>query len=260
MGEGMALRFAEEGARVVVADIDPVRGANVASEVGGLFKQCDVTKEADLKAVVDTAIDEFGGLNCFVGNAGASGVLGPITELDEEGFDQTVALLLKSVAFGMKHACRAMRARGGGSIISTASSAALLAGLGPHIYSACKAGVVALTRSVAFEEGTYGTRVNCICPGSIETSIVARALGVYGEEEKTKQVNDAVASVLVPQICLGRVGYPADIAGTAAWLASDDAAYVTGQAIIVDGGLTIGKVLGGLPEGLIPSSGGTQTR
>jgi 3-oxoacyl-[acyl-carrier protein] reductase len=120
--------------------------------------------------------------------------------------------------------------------------------------------VVALTRSVAFEEGTYGTRVNCICPGSIETSIVARALGVYGEEEKTKQVNDAVASVLIPQICLGRVGYPADIAGTAAWLASDDAGYVTGQAIIVDGGLTIGKVLGGLPEGLLPNSGGAENR
>jgi NAD(P)-dependent dehydrogenase (short-subunit alcohol dehydrogenase family) len=256
MGEGIAIRFAEEGARVLVADVDAVRGEKVAAAIDGRFVECDVTREADLASVVQTAVGDLGRLDCFVGNAGASGVQGPITELDEAGFDRTIALLLKGVAFGMKHACRAMRAGGGGSIISTASSAALLAGLGPHIYSACKAGVVALTRSIAFEVGAYGIRANCICPGSIETSIVARALGVYGDEERTKQVNEAVADVLSPATSLGRVGFPADIAAAAAWLASDDSSYVTGQAIVVDGGLTIGKVLGGLPEGLVPAAEG----
>jgi NAD(P)-dependent dehydrogenase (short-subunit alcohol dehydrogenase family) len=237
IGAGIATRFAAEGAKVVVADVDTVGGSLLAKHVDGTFVECDVTREADLAAAVDLAMNTCGGLDCFVGNAGFGGVRGEITDLDEEGFDHAVAVLLKGVAFGMKHACRAMQATGkGGSIISTSSVAGLMGGLGPHVYSACKAGVIGLTRSVALEQGRRGIRVNCINPGGIETPIFAKGLGVDGE--LAAQVTQLVAEGVAAATPLGRIGQPTDIAGAALWLASPDSAYVTGQAIIVDGGLT----------------------
>jgi NAD(P)-dependent dehydrogenase (short-subunit alcohol dehydrogenase family) len=228
----------------------------VATAVDGHFVECDVTREKDLASLVEGALAGFGRLDCFVGNAGEAGVHGSITDLDEAGFDRTVAVLLKGVAFGMKHACRAMRAGGGGSIISTASGAALFAGMGPHIYSACKGAVVGLTRSVAIEEGVFGIRVNCICSGGVKTPILAKTIGVYGDEELTRQVNEAVSATVRAATSLGRIGLPEEIAGAAAWLASDDSAYVTGQAIVVDGGETSGKLLPGLPGDVVPTTGG----
>jgi NAD(P)-dependent dehydrogenase (short-subunit alcohol dehydrogenase family) len=253
IGEAIAVRFAEEGARVVVAGRNADRGRKVASAVDGRFVECDVTREIDLASVVAAALAGFGRLDCFVGNAGEAGVHGSITELDEAGFDRTVAVLLKGVAFGMKHACRAMRAGGGGSIISTASGAALFAGMSPHIYSACKGAVVGLTRSVAVEEGAFGIRVNCICSGGVMTPILAKTVGVYGDEDLTTRINAAVSATVSAATSLGRIGLPADIAGAAAWLASDDSAYVTGQAVVVDGGETSGKALGGLPGDVVPT-------
>jgi NAD(P)-dependent dehydrogenase (short-subunit alcohol dehydrogenase family) len=248
IGEGIAVRFAEEGAHVVVADIDSTGGERVAKAVDGLFVTCDVSREADLAAAVEAAVTEFGGLHCFVGNAGYGGVLGPITELDEEGFDRTVAVLLKGVAFGMKHACRVMQGQGGGSIISTSSVAGLMGGMGPHIYSACKAGVIGITRSVALEQGPFGIRVNCINPGAVATPIFAKGLGVHDGGEATEMVIKAVSDGVSPGTPLGRIGLPADIAAAAAWLASDDSAYVTGQAIVVDGGITSTRTLGVRPS------------
>jgi NAD(P)-dependent dehydrogenase (short-subunit alcohol dehydrogenase family) len=178
-------------------------------------------------------------LHIFVGNAGLGGVRGEITDLDEAGFDHTVAVLLKGVAFGMKHACRVMRTdRGGhgGSIISTSSVAGLMGGLGPHVYSACKAGVVALTRSVAQEQGPHGIRVNCVNPGGVETPIFSKGL----EGEAANQLTQLIASHIAGMTPLGRIGQPADIAAAALWLASPEAAYVTGQALVVDGGLIAG--------------------
>jgi NAD(P)-dependent dehydrogenase (short-subunit alcohol dehydrogenase family) len=236
IGEGIATRFAAEGATVVVADVDTAGGTRVAKAVDGTFAECDVTHEADIARAVETATATYGGLDCFVANAGLGGITGPITELDEAGFDHTVAVLLKGVAFGLKHACRAMQASGkGGSIISTSSVAGLMGGLGPHVYSACKAGVIGLTRSVAREQGPFGIRVNCINPGGIETPIFVKSLGVQGEAaaELMRLVVDGTAAVTP----LGRIGQPADIAGAALWLASSDSAYVTGQTIVVDGGL-----------------------
>lgn len=245
IGEGIATRFAEEGARVVVADLDTTGGERVAKAVDGLFVECDVARESDLARAVDAAVTEFGGLHCFVGNAGYGGVLGPITELDEAGFDRTVAVLLKGVAFGMKHACRVMQGQGGGSIISTSSVAGLMGGMGPHIYSACKAGVIGITRSVALEQGPFGIRVNCINPGGIATPIFSKGLGVQDNPEMSELVIQAVSSGVAAQTPLGRIGTPADIAGAAVWLASDDSSYVTGQTIVVDGGIISTKPLSG---------------
>jgi NAD(P)-dependent dehydrogenase (short-subunit alcohol dehydrogenase family) len=247
IGEAIAVRLAEEGAHVVVADVDSDNGTRVAAAVGGLFVRCDVAVEADLARVADTASTEYGGLHVFVANAGFAGTHGPITELDAAGFDATVAVLLKGVALSMKHACRVMQAQGGGSIISTSSVAGLMGGMGPHVYSACKAGVIGLTRTVAYEQGPFGIRVNCINPGGIATPIFAKGLGVAGDPEAAGMVLDLVSKGVAASTPLGRVGRPADIAAAAAWLASDDASYVTGQTIVVDGGLISAKALTGEP-------------
>lgn len=245
IGEGIALRFAEEGAHVVIADVDGAGGERVAKTVDGLFVECDVTREADLARAVDTAVTEYGGLHCFVANAGFAGTLGPITELEEEGFDRTVAVLLKGVAFSMKHACRVMQGQGGGSIISTSSVAGLMGGMGPHVYSACKAGVIGITRTVALEQGPFGIRANCINPGGIATPIFARGMGLADDPNLADTILNLVSSGVASTTPLGRVGRPADIAAAAAWLASDDSSYVTGQCIVVDGGLTSSKALTG---------------
>lgn len=253
IGEGIATRFAAEGARVVVADIDVAAGERVAKEIGGLFVECDVSVESQIAAAVDGAVSEFGGLDCFVGNAGFGGARGPITELDSGEFDTTVAVLLKAVALGMKHACRVMQSGPdlpgrGGSIISTSSVAGLMGGMGPHVYSACKAGVIGITRSVALEQGPFGIRVNCINPGGIDTPIFAKGLGVADDPEMSAAVTKLVSEGVAGLVPLGRVGHPADIAAAALWLASPDSSYVTGQAIVVDGGLTSTKKLLELPE------------
>jgi NAD(P)-dependent dehydrogenase (short-subunit alcohol dehydrogenase family) len=237
IGAAIARRYAAEGAAVVLADIDADGGAKLAAEIGGHFVPCDVAVEADLEAAVAEAVAWTGGLDVMVNNAGMGGARGEITELDAEGFDATVAVLLRAVALGTKHAVRAMRAGGRpGSVISTSSVAGLQGGHGPHVYSACKAGVIGLTRTVALEQGPHGIRVNCINPGGVDTAIFARAVGLEGAEaDALRAVVDAAVSAATP---LGRFGRPEDIASSALWLASDESSYVTGQTIVVDGGLT----------------------
>lgn len=252
IGEGICRRFALEGATVMVADTDVDAGEAVAADVSGVFLRCDVTDPAAVASSVAAALDGIGRLDCYVANAGFSFDAGPITDLDEAAFDKTVALVLKGVAFGMKHAAQAMRTRRGGTIISTSSIAGLTAGMGPHIYSACKAAVNSLTRTVAIEEGVFGTRVNAICPGTIETSMPARGLGIYGNEERTRRLDAAMAAAWEPSIALRRRGTPDDVASAAVWLASDEASYVTGQAIVVDGGFALGRTLPAITEVVEP--------
>src|SRR5882672_7969909 len=178
IGHAAVRLFVEEGCRVVIADLQDDKGAALAEELGKSASYLHV----DVSGAIAHAVARFGRLDCIFNNAGAGGVTGPIAEIPAEGFDETMGVLLRGVFLGMKHAAPVMKRQGGGSIISTASVAGLQAGFGPHVYSAAKAAVVHLTRSVAMELGESGVRVNCICPGGIATPIFGGALGLAGPE------------------------------------------------------------------------------
>lgn len=225
-----------------MADVQDDKGSRLARELGdgATYLHTDVTREEDIRALVDGAASRFGRIDCLFNNAGAGGVGGPIADTPTEGFDQTVALLLRSVFLGMKHVAPMMIAQGSGSIVSTASVAGLQTGFGPHAYSAAKAAVIHLTRSVAMELGERGVRVNCICPGGIATPIFGKAYGM-STEDADRSV-DVVRTVMLPNMQpIRRAGLPDDIARAALWLCTDDASFVNGHAMVVDGGLTGGR-------------------
>jgi NAD(P)-dependent dehydrogenase (short-subunit alcohol dehydrogenase family) len=180
IGAATALQFAREGAALVLADLNTEGGEHVAAEcraagARAVFQRCDVAEEGDVTALIARADREHGGLHVLFNNAGLGGALGPIEQTDVADWDSSVAVLLRSVFLGMKHGIPLMRKSGGGSIISTASVAGLRGGAGPHAYSAAKAAVVNLTRSVALEVAKDSIRVNCICPGGINTPLISAA-------------------------------------------------------------------------------------
>lgn len=233
MGKATVRRFLAEGAAVVVGDLNAGNGAATIAELNqnGFdkvdFLRTDVAEERDVAALVARAIERFGRLDCIFNNAGVGGVFGPIGETSTEGYDYTMAVLVRSVFLGMKHAAPVMQRQGqGGSIISTASIAGLTGGNGAHIYSAAKAAVIGLTRSVALELAPHRIRVNAIAPGVIETPLLEG-----GRPGKMQAV--ARSKMLWP-----RLGTGDDIAAMAAFLASDDGEFVSGQVMVVDGGLT----------------------
>ena len=236
MGRAASIRFAQEGAAVVVADLNSTGGEETVAEckkTGGraVFQRVDVMNEADIKGAVDRAVTEFGKLDVIFNNAGLGGALGKIEETTVENWDRTQAILLRAVFLGMKHAIPAIRKAGGGSIISTASIAGLQGGAGPHSYSAAKAAVVNLTKSVAIEVGPDNIRVNCICPGGINTPLIFNNVpGGY----------EAVGQLLKRLQPIARAGLPEDIAAMALFLASDESQWITGAAMVVDGGFTAG--------------------
>jgi NAD(P)-dependent dehydrogenase (short-subunit alcohol dehydrogenase family) len=229
--------FAQEGARVVIADVRDDEGLELARRLGSAvrYQRTDVSREPDVAAAIGAAIAGFGRLDVLFNNAGVVGVLGPIAEIPLEGFDETLAVLLRGVFLGMKHAAPPMLAQRSGSIINTASVAGIRAGLGPHVYSAAKAAVIQLTRCVAMELGESGVRVNCICPGGIVTPLLTRELG--GGEEAVRTVSGLLATFQP----IARAGQPADVAQAALWLASDESSFVNAEALVVDGGLTGGR-------------------
>ena len=232
--------FAAEGARVLVADLQADKGAAIEARLGDRvrFRRCDVTQEADIAAIVDAAVQAFGGLDVMFNNAGAGGTRLRIDEMTGDEWDRTQALLLRSVALGIRYAAPAMRARGGGAIVNTASVAALQAGAAPIAYSAAKAGVLHLSKVAAAELARDRIRVNAICPGLILTSIFSSALGL--DADAAAQVDKAMAS-FAPQVQpLPMPGRPEEVAKVALFLASDLSAFVTGTHVVVDGGLTIG--------------------
>ncbi|MEZ5660853.1 MAG: glucose 1-dehydrogenase [Burkholderiaceae bacterium] len=242
IGEASARLFAAQGCRVLLADVQDEKGARIAAELGdkAAYLSTDVTSDDAVRAMVGQAIERFGRLDILFNNAGAPGPGGPIADTPTDGFDQAIALLLRSVFLGIKYAAGPMTAQGSGSIISTASVAGLQAGFGPHAYSAAKAAVIQLTRSVAMELGEQGVRVNSICPGGIATPIFGKAYGL--PTDKADRTVEAVRTMMLPNMQpIRRAGLPEDIAQAALWLASDDSAFVNGHALIVDGGLTGGR-------------------
>jgi len=242
IGEATVRLFADEGAAVVVADIQDEAGRVLTADLGarGVYVHADVTREADVETTVREAVTRFGRLDCLCNNAGAGGVQGSIETISVDGFDATVALLLRSVLLGMKHAAPIMKRQGTGSIISTASVAGLRTGFGPHVYSAAKAAVIHLTRSVAMELGEHGVRVNCICPGGIATPIFGKSFGLSAD--RAEGTIPLIKGILETAQPIPRSGVPDDIARAALWLASDESTFVNGEALVVDGGLTGGRL------------------
>jgi|YelNatPaOPRAMG01_1025707.scaffolds.fasta_scaffold02631_9 NAD(P)-dependent dehydrogenase (short-subunit alcohol dehydrogenase family) len=237
MGRASAILFAREGASVVVTDLNSQGGEMVVSEIaaaGGraVFQRTDVTSEADIKAAIERAVQEYGRLDITFNNAGVAGAVGPLENIEAEDWDRTFAVLTRAPFFGIKHSIAPMRKSGGGSIISTASAAAIRGVAGLHAYSAAKAAVVNLTQSAAIALGRDRIRVNCICPGVVLTPLIYR--GVPGGEKAAEQS-------LARMQPIARVGRPEDIAAMALFLASDDAQWITGTAMIVDGGVTTGN-------------------
>jgi NAD(P)-dependent dehydrogenase (short-subunit alcohol dehydrogenase family) len=234
IGAGTVRRFVEEGALVVVADLQQEPGEALVDELGPstCFVRTDVAEEADVSAAVDLAVSAFGRLDVMFNNAGILGAVGPIADTPAEAWDRTMAVLLRGVFLGMKHAARVMVPRGQGSILSTASSAGVLGGLGPHTYTAAKHAVIGLTRSVGSELAADGIRVNAIAPGSTVTAMTAAAITGDHTDVTTAQRQIAAGSNL------GIAGEAVDIANAAVYLASDEARYVTGHTLVVDAGQT----------------------
>ena len=175
IGAGTVRRFVEEGAKVLIADLDQDKGAALAAELGAAaaFLRTDVSKEEDIAAMVAETTDRFGRIDVLFNNAGFGGALGPIESTTVADYDLTMDVLLKSVFLGIKHVAPLMKAQGSGSIISTASVAGIRAGYAPHLYSVAKCAVIHLTKTVALELGEHGIRVNAICPGFIATPLAA---------------------------------------------------------------------------------------
>ena len=231
IGEGTVRKFVEEGARCVVVDLQIERAQALVEDLGDtcLAFAADVASEEGVAGAVDFSVEKFGKLDIVFNNAGILGSVGPIKDISSEGWHRTIDVLLSSVFFGIKHATRVMEGNGG-VIINTASTAGVRAGLGPHIYTAAKHGVIGLSQSVAPELGPKGIRCNVICPGGTVTGLTARlAVGDHTNlEEATKVIGSANP--------MGRGGRVEDIANAVCFLASSEASFVNGAVFVVDGG------------------------
>ncbi|MEK6245815.1 MAG: SDR family NAD(P)-dependent oxidoreductase [Pseudomonadota bacterium] len=237
IGAACVQRFAATGYRVLFGDIQDEKGRALAAGLGedAVFTRLDVCDERDFTRAVQAALGRWGRLDCVVNNAAIAGVLGPIAEIPLDEYDHTCSVVQRSVFLGMREAARAMQSRRSGSIVNIASVAGLCGGYGPHIYSACKAAVIALTKSVALELAESGIRVNAVCPGNVETPIHT---GVTDQRwiERMARIRPGHRD----DQAIDRMGQPEEIAAAVLWLASDAASYVTGHALTVDGGLTAG--------------------
>ncbi len=236
-GEGAARRFVAEGAKVVLGDIQEDRGKAVAAELGdaAVFVPCNVTDEDQVANMVDTAVSEFGQLDVIYNNAGVVGAVGPIADTPQEEWKMTIDIHINGVFYGCKHAARVMIPRGTGSIVSMASTAGIMGGLGPHAYTAAKHGIVGITKSVAAELSNYGIRANCIAPAGMATPMVAALSGDPDDIEATKR-NLAQSSPLK-----GRPGTAEDVVNAALWLASDESGYTSGLTLTTDAAFTVGS-------------------
>ncbi len=235
-----ALRLAAEGAMVIAADVDEAGGEALAGASDGriVFRRTDVCQVEDIQALMDFAARTAGGIDILFNNAGAGGARERIDEIDAQGWDRTMDLLLRSVAMGIRYAVPHMLSRGGGSIINTASVAALSTGMAPTAYSVAKAGVLHLSKVAAADLARHRIRVNAVCPGFIKTNIFTSSFDVT--QEAKDKVNRMLAAAADQAQPVQRGGTPEDIAASVCFLASDDAAFITGTHMLVDGGMLIG--------------------
>jgi meso-butanediol dehydrogenase/(S,S)-butanediol dehydrogenase/diacetyl reductase len=228
IGAATARRFAGEGAKLMLGDIDVPGGQAVAKELGAevAFRATDVRDRAQVEALTDEAVDRFGRIDVLFNNAG-SGVPGQTPDLDPEHWRDLFDLDVHSIFYGCRAAIPHMRKSGGGVIVNTASISGLAADPGLAAYNAAKGAVVNYTRSLAVDHARDGIRVNAVCPGPVETPLLQPVLSLPGVPEEYAR--------LIP---MGRVGQPDEIAGAVLFLASDDASFVTGAMLVIDGGVT----------------------
>ena len=233
IGEAAALAFAREGARVVVADQNPEWGertARLIRERGGeaVSIDADVSQAVQVEGLINRIVERYGRLDCAHNNAAIGGMQVPIDEHTEEGFDRTMAVNVKGVWLCMKYQIPQMLRQGGGAIVNMASAVGLTGGRNISAYSASKHAVVGLTKSAALEYASKGVRINCVCPGATRTPINVE----YWEKFPRNEQENIDAHPV------GRVAAPEEIAEAVVWLCTDQASFVHGAAMSVDGGLT----------------------
>ena len=232
IGRAIALRLASEGARVALADVDEEAVRKVASVIEGetLVRRTDVTRAGEVEALVSSVVEEWGGLDVMVNNAGV-GVAATVVNTTEEDYERVMDVCVRGTLLGMKYAIPAIKGSGGGSVINMSSVAALVGIQDRAVYSAAKGAILSLTRAAAIDHVAEGVRVNCIAPGTVDTPWVSRITAGYDDPEEAR----ANMQARQPH---SRFVTPEEIAAMAAYLASDEAASCIGACMIVDGGVT----------------------
>ena len=234
IGRSVALGFAAAGANVVIVGLGAAEGRDVEAEahrlgVDAMFVEADVTRESEVKSVVEQAAERFGRIDAAVNNAGVEGKYGPVHELQESEFDRIIGVNLKGIWLGLKYEIPHMLAHGGGAIVNTASSAGVTGIANVAVYTASKHGVVGLTKATALELAKSNIRVNAVAPGPANTGLLHRMVGGHID-----------LSVIADAVPMGRISEPEEAAQAILWLCSDAASYITGHTLVVDGGLTVG--------------------
>lgn len=230
IGQATALRFVQEGAKVIIIDIDEVEGKKTESmlleqELDCRFIHGDVTQESDWERIMKTVEKRHGALDILFNNAGTN-LVKPAVEITMEEWDHIIDLNLKGIFLGAQHAIRMMIQGKGGTIINTASTFAFIGFHSMPVYCASKGGIVALTRQMALDYAKHNIRINCICPGPTLTPLIEREI----------QLGLAKAEDILQGVPMGRFAKPSEIAAGVLFLASEDSSYVTGSALLVDGG------------------------
>jgi len=235
IGRAMALLFAREGARILAGDVNQGSAEETASEIrnaGGTAHPfaVDVTQPDQVRAMIEQSITLYGRIDILCNNAGI-GSTTDVVECEPDEWDRVMAVNVKSVYLGCKYAVPHMITQGGGVIVNTASVAGMVGLPKRASYSASKGAVIALTRQMAIEYVEQGIRVNCLCPGTVDSPWVGRLLSQAADP-------DAARSALVARQPIGRLGTPEEMAAAALYLVSDDASFITGTGLVIDGGLT----------------------